>query len=159
MHPNLLWLFGVTVLLAGCVVSPIHEEDISSMSAPTIMETLGDSSVSTVEDGKLLASESITATHLPVATSATLSTPQLLDAALANDEISLGEYTLYLAYALYDYSALPVAYQSSNPWRGTLVVHFLQETVTSPEFCTFTPEIQAELSRLLADSVEFTTCP
>jgi hypothetical protein len=58
-----------------------------------------------------------------------LSTPQLIDAALAAGEIDQYTAHLYLAYAFADYEKLPLRYRSNVPWRGTMHLIRLQEAV------------------------------
>lgn len=58
-----------------------------------------------------------------------LSTPQLIEAALANGEIDQNTANLYLAYAFGDYEKLPTQYRSNVPWSGTLPLLHLQEAV------------------------------
>ncbi len=59
----------------------------------------------------------------------TLSTPQLLDQAVAEGRLDEGQAALYLAYALADDDKLPAAYRSDVPWHGTLPLLKLQETL------------------------------
>ena len=156
----LLFISGILlcVLLAGCAVAPIREMD-GAANAPTIAETLGNPPAGSDAGGKQLASKPLTETiTVTAAADVALSTPDLIEAAYASGEISEGERTLYLAYAIYDPIALPAPYQSSAPWRGTMIVSDIKETVASQEFCAFSQEIQEELRRLLADSVEYPTC-
>lgn len=59
----------------------------------------------------------------------TLSTPQLLDQAVAEGRLDEEEAALYLAYALANDDKLPAAYRSDVPWHGTLPLLKLQETL------------------------------
>lgn len=61
----------------------------------------------------------------------TLSTPQLIELAVAQGEIDQGTANLYLAYALVDYGNLPAAYRSEVPWSGTLPLLHLREAVSN----------------------------
>jgi len=86
-----------------------------------------------------------------------LTTPELIDAALARGEITEGERWLFLTYAVYEPGSLPEAYQSRLPWRGTLIVRDIKQFATTENsFCTLTPEIQHEIQRLIPESV---SCP
>ena len=84
-----------------------------------------------------------------------LSTPMLIDQAFAKDEITLGEHTLYLAYAIYDYESLPQQFKSNVAWEGTMVLRDLNDRISSNEImCSFSDQIQEELRRLIPRSVE-----
>jgi hypothetical protein len=77
-----------------------------------------------------------------------LTTPQLIDAALARGEIDQDTANLYLAYALSDYEKLPARYRSDVPWSGTVPLLRLQESVQ-----TMQPgATRASIKALLADS-------
>ncbi len=149
-------IYGIVLgmLLTGCAVTPIRNEG-DTTNGTSIVETLGSATVVGDDSGKELASEAMTET----VAAAAFSTPELIDAAYASGEIDAGERILYLAYAVYDYEALPAAFQSSTPWRGSMTVAEIKESVASPDFCTFDPEVQEELQQLLADAADFPTCP
>ncbi len=156
----LLLISGILlcILLAGCAIAPIRDTG-DAADAPTIAQSLGSSSTAGGDGGKQLASETGTdAITETVPAEVPLSTPELIEAAYLSGAITDGERILYLAYAIYDYEELPAAYQSATPWRGTMYVQEIKESVASPEFCAFGLEIQEELRRLLADSVEFSAC-
>lgn len=68
-------------------------------------------------------------TNVAETSATTLSTPQLIEAAVAKGEIDRDTANLYLAYALGDYEQLPARYRSSVPWHGTLPMLQLQEAV------------------------------
>ncbi len=51
-----------------------------------------------------------------------LSTPELIEQAFANGEITYEQRLLYLAYAVYDPSSLPKQFQSDAGWFGTRYV-------------------------------------
>lgn len=76
-----------------------------------------------------------------------LSTPQLLEQALANGEISADEEALYLAYALYEPQSLPARFQSTVGWRGTRYVQALQSYFQNLNAAA-TSAVQQELARL-----------
>ena len=57
----------------------------------------------------------------------TLSTPELIDQALAAGRISADQRLLYLAFAVYQPESLPVEYQSNVGWYGTHVVAEVQQ--------------------------------
>ncbi|MCB0132089.1 MAG: hypothetical protein KDD78_14620, partial [Caldilineaceae bacterium] len=57
----------------------------------------------------------------------TLSTPDLIDQALAAGQITADQRLLYLAYAVYRPDSLPVEYQSNVGWYGTHVVAELHQ--------------------------------
>jgi len=65
----------------------------------------------------------------PATWSGDLTTPQLIEAALARGEIDRETADLYLAYALGDYGKLPAQYRSEAPWSGTLSLLRLREAV------------------------------
>lgn len=58
-----------------------------------------------------------------------LSTPELIDRAYENGEISADERLLHLAYAVYEPDSLPPQFQSDVPWFGTDVVAELNLTL------------------------------
>ena len=60
-----------------------------------------------------------------------LSTPQLIDQALANGEITVEQRDLYLAYAIYEYDSLPVRFRSDVGWSGTAIVAELTKAWTA----------------------------
>jgi hypothetical protein len=79
-----------------------------------------------------------------------LSTPELIDQALARSEISEEERLLYLAYAIFEYESLPTRFHSKVGWRGTAVIEELNEAVGSPAIlCSMSPYVQSELLRLI----------
>ena len=57
-----------------------------------------------------------------------LLTPELIDQAFANGEITADQRLLYLAYAVYEYESLPVQFRSNVGWSGTATVVELRET-------------------------------
>ena len=63
--------------------------------------------------------------HAQAVNQSGLSTPQLIDQAHANSEISADERLVLLAYALYEPESLPAAYQSSVGWWGSEYVREL----------------------------------
>ena len=56
-----------------------------------------------------------------------LTTPELIEEAFLKGEVSFGERTLYLAYAVYEYESLPVRFRSNKPWFGSQEVLELRE--------------------------------
>jgi hypothetical protein len=83
-----------------------------------------------------------------------LSTPQLIEQAFAQKKITASQRLLYLAYAVYDYGALPAQFRSNIGWRGTSVVGELGDTVSSKEtMCVLDPAVQKELLRLIPRAV------
>lgn len=85
-----------------------------------------------------------------------LSTPELIDQALAKGEITEEERLLYLAYAVYEYESLPARFRGNVGWRATFVVRELHEAVNTPSiFCSMNPHIQSEFQRLFNPE---TTC-
>jgi|CXWL01.1.fsa_nt_gi hypothetical protein len=84
----------------------------------------------------------------------TLTTPDLIQRAVANGKITKEERLLYLAYALGDYEKLPTRFRSNAPWSGTMIGLELYETVRSKEeMCKLNPLIQSELRRILREGV------
>jgi len=82
-----------------------------------------------------------------------LATPDLIELAFVRSEIDAGQRLLYLAYAVYEYESLPEEFHSDVPWRGTLIVRDLKQSVTSQEsLCALTPDVQAEMRRLISES-------
>ena len=77
----------------------------------------------------------------------TRSTPQLIEAAFTNGEISADERALYLAYALYEPASLPAQFHSNVGWYGTQYVLELQNFMQSISAAA-TDAVQQELSRL-----------
>lgn len=79
-----------------------------------------------------------------------LSTPELIDQAYDNGEITAEYRLLYLAYALYEYKSLPPRFLSNVGWYGTAGVERLNEAIGSPAiFCSMSPYVQSELRRML----------
>ena len=69
---------------------------------------------------------------LPTAVSAAPpkpSTPQLIEAAVARGDISRDTANLYLAYALFDYAALPAEFHSDTPWHATPILLQLYDSL------------------------------
>lgn len=86
-----------------------------------------------------------------------LSTPDLINQALADGKISSEQRLLYLAYAVYEYESLPEAYQSTVRWDGTFVVRELRRAADSSQtICQMSPEIRREFQRLVKSAI---TCP
>jgi plastocyanin len=65
------------------------------------------------------------------APTAGLSTPQLIEQAVAQGSLDQDLANLYLAYALADHAKLPAAYVSAVPWDGTLPLHHLRQLLES----------------------------
>ncbi len=79
-----------------------------------------------------------------------LSTPALIEQALAQGEITVGQRLLYLAYAVYEYESLPAQFRSDVGWRGTATVQEIRQAVADPTLmCSLEPVAQSELRRLL----------
>lgn len=57
------------------------------------------------------------------------STPQLIEAAFERGDISRDTANLYLAYALFDYAALPAEFHSDTPWHATPVLLQLTDSL------------------------------
>lgn len=90
----------------------------------------------------------------PTARSQELSTPELIEQALARREITAEQRLLYLAYAVYEHESLPVQFRSNAGWRGTSIVKEIKEAADSPSvMCTLSPHVQSELRRLLDGGV------
>lgn len=91
--------------------------------------------------------------HDPEAKEETLTTPELIERAFSQGEISAEERLLYQAYAIYEYSSLPARYRSQAPWWGTsLVIEVNQQAAkieTDPQL-SVSNQVRAELDRLLA---------
>ena len=69
---------------------------------------------------------------LPTAVSAAPpkpSTPQLIEAAVTRGDISRDTANLYLAYALFDYAALPTEFHSDTPWHATPILLQLYDSL------------------------------
>jgi hypothetical protein len=85
-----------------------------------------------------------------------LSTPELIDQALARGEITEEERLLYLAYAVYEYESLPARFRGNVGWRATSVVAEIYEVVGSPSMlCSMSPHVRREFQRLFNQE---TTC-
>lgn len=88
-----------------------------------------------------------------------LSTPELIDQALARGEITEEERLLYLAYANYEYESLPLHFLSSIGWDGTSTAHELYEAVSSSKtLCSMSPYVRSELLRLIKKTDDDTVC-
>ncbi len=103
----------------------------------------------------------LTATHQPAATRATTfvptrrieaSTPALITRAFANGEITDEQRLLYLAYAIFELSSLPMRFRSYQPWEADSEVKEIGETITSrAKMCSLSAGTQAELRKLFQD--------
>lgn len=78
-----------------------------------------------------------------------LSTPELIELAYTNGEISADQRLLYLAYALYDHASLPPQFQSNVGWSGT---HYVAEVQAGLNLATLggASVMQAEILRVSA---------
>jgi hypothetical protein len=84
-----------------------------------------------------------------------LSTPELIDQALARSEISEEERLLYLAYAIFEYKSLPAQFHSKVGWRGTAVIEELEEVANSQAaLCSMSPYVLSEFKRLLKPKIK-----
>jgi len=88
-----------------------------------------------------------------ISTHTALSTPELIDAALARGEISPDQRLLYLTYAIYESKSLPEEFRSDVPWRGTLIVREIKQITGSKEICAVSLEVQREIRRLIPGSM------
>ena len=78
------------------------------------------------------------------------STPQLMEKAFVEDEISEEVRLLYLAYAIYEYESLPTRFRGNVGWRGTSTVEELNEAANSPSvLCSMSTDVRSEFQRLL----------
>lgn len=155
---TILCIAAAAVVIAACALTPIRPDGAPPPTPPpaSIIDTLGATATMSNAGGKQLASQANSAAASP---KSTLSTPELIEAALVDGAITQAERILFLAYALYDAAALPPAFQSSAPWRGTDSLRTVQDAVASPQFCTYPTDVRRELQRLLSDSVQITPCP
>ncbi|MBI5563751.1 MAG: hypothetical protein HY870_02575 [Chloroflexi bacterium] len=88
----------------------------------------------------------------PAAQAQSLSTPALIEQALAQGEITSEQRLLYLAYAIYEYESLPAQFRSEAGWRGTSIVEELRRASRqSSIICSLSPTVQTELRRLLKE--------
>ncbi len=88
-------------------------------------------------------------------------TPQLIDQAFVDGEITAETRLLYLAYAVYRPELLPAEFQSNTPWFGTAVVAELNAAADAYLAGPDTPVAAAaadELSRLLRTNAAATVC-
>jgi len=76
-----------------------------------------------------------------------LSTPQLIEQAYQNGEITAEERLLYLAYALYEQASLPDRFHSNVGWYGTYYVREVQ-TYVQQMSAAATTAVQQELGRM-----------
>ncbi|MCE7986163.1 MAG: hypothetical protein DYG89_33725 [Caldilinea sp. CFX5] len=76
-----------------------------------------------------------------------LATPQLIEQAFAQGEITASEQALYLAYALYEPQSLPARFHSNVGWYGTQAVIAVQTFMQSVNSSAL-DAVQQELSRL-----------
>lgn len=91
-----------------------------------------------------------------------LSTPELLNVALINGEITEEERLLYLAYFLFEASSLPAQFQSPILISGTpyaIEVSDAWNNVQSGFALGFSPAIHSELERLLLGLDDFCFVP
>ena len=88
-----------------------------------------------------------------------LSTPELIDQALARGEITEEERLLYLAYALFEHESLPIRFRSKYGWFGEEAAEELIEVVSSPaKLCSMSPFVRSELLRLIRKKDDDTVC-
>lgn len=88
-----------------------------------------------------------------------LSTPELIDQAYDNGEITAEYRLLYLAYAMYEYKSLPTRLLSNVAWSGDGQVQELNEAVNSPaKLCSMSPHVRSELLRLITKTDDNTAC-
>jgi hypothetical protein len=98
-------------------------------------------------------------TSIYTPTAQDLSTPELIDQALARGEITEEERLLYLAYALYEYRSLPPQYLSNVGWFGEAAANELYKVVGSPaKLCSMSPHVRNELLRLVKKTNVDTVC-
>ena len=145
-------LFTMLLVLAGCVGVDGDPLVVPAQSgeAETIAESLGQGGAGAEESaGKALSQAG--AAPAAAAEESPLSTPERIEKAYEQGEISADERALYLAYALYEYDSLPQVYQSQAPWRGTMIDRELNALLNSPQFCDMTPDVQSELERLMGE--------
>lgn len=91
-----------------------------------------------------------------------LSTPELLDIAVANGEITEEERLLYLAYSLFEASSLPTQFRSPTLISGTpyaIEVSDAWNNVQSGFVSGFSPAVHSELERLLLGPDDFCSIP
>ena len=85
-----------------------------------------------------------------------LSTPQLINQAYAEGQISAEERLLNLAYAIYEHESLPEEFEGTVGWYGTSIVRELHNAYDN-ERTAFSPAVRNELNRLL-NSAAATVC-
>lgn len=85
-----------------------------------------------------------------------LSTPQLINQAYAEGQISAEERLLNLAYAIYEHESLSEEFEATVGWYGTSVVRELHNAYANDR-SSFSPAVRNELNRLL-NSAAATIC-
>lgn len=75
--------------------------------------------------------------------------PEMIEADYEAGVIDAGEQLLYLTYAIYEPESLPERYANDVPWRGTMTVQTIKSIAASPDFCTYAPDVRAEVARLV----------
>ncbi len=143
---------AIILLICACLPGCASERLPASETAPPLQKpaTATQAARPTATRPTVTPALLETGTPSPASPVGDLSTPELIDAARQRGEITPGQRWLYLAYAIYDYEALPAAYRSKVRWDGTLYLRDLKQVVASPEsMCALEPEVQAELRRLL----------
>ena len=142
----------ITIGLAACEGLPVQPLPAATLEGS--LTTLGQPE-SVMAQVTSTTTETLTEEmSAPMAPVADLSTPALIDQALAQGEITAEERLLYLAYAVYEYESLPMQFHSNVGWRGTDTVRELYQTVSTPEImCGLTSTVQNELRRVLNDGV------
>ena len=81
------------------------------------------------------------------------STPDLIQQAFDRGEITDEQRLLYLAYAIYEYEALPIQFHSNVGWRGTSIIMDLHEAAPPLRICSMSPSIRSEFQRLLKPNI------
>jgi hypothetical protein len=138
------------MILAACSTPPVTS-NYPALSSTPLSETEGSMSEHPprATTRSTIIPNSVTATK-----NQRLSTPQLIDQAVANGEIASELRLLYLAYAVYEYESLPIQFRSNVPWDGTFYVKEIKEAIMSPSvMCTMSLDVRSELLRLLRSGV------
>jgi len=78
-----------------------------------------------------------------------MSTPELLSRALGRGEITEEQFTLYLTYAAYEWESLPVQFRGQGGWCGTGVIMYISKAAHDVSFCSMSPFIRSEMTRIL----------
>ncbi len=151
-------LLGILLLAAaGCASAVQTTNEVSAILTPTpkITSSSADQAIHDAGNDEICTFDLTTELKsVSDEDRRTLSTPELIQLAVDNGEITSEQRLVYLAYAIYNPSALPTQFQSDVGWYGTIYVKELYQVVTSEaKMCKLSVCAQRELRRLIDKAI------